>query len=346
MGLPIPSPCVRRGGTVKTVPYEMSVFPLERMNSMDVLEWLLEPCDPSVRYRTLAQLVDKGGTEEALEAQRLIADSTPVKRLLNAMHPDGYWLQKNPRTGVMIGDDAPYGSFGTTHFCLSYCAELGMTRDHPQIENAASRYLGLQKDDGDWWHHISCMYTYNIRAFVLLGYRDDERVQKTVDLMLNTVRQDGGYLCDMHEKPKRKPPKSCVRGAVKALLAFSELPEYWQHERCLRLVDYFLNRNGIFRNNDHTRFVNDDMKSDSFPIIWRANLWEILYALSKMGYGRDKRLKDAWDVMESRKDSAGRYALAWTPAQCPWKVGKVGEPNKWVTLYCLLAEKYRQGCLS
>ena len=32
--------------------------------------------------------------------------------------------------------------------------------------------------------------------------------------------------------------------------------------------------------------------------------------------------------------------LDMTPAQSPWKVGKTGEPNKWVTFYCLLAPKY------
>jgi hypothetical protein len=60
-----------------------------------------------------------------------------------------------------------------------------------------------------------------------------------------------------------------------------------------------------------------------------------------MGYGGDSRLKRAWEALESRADDSGRYSLDWTPAQCPWKVGKRGEPNKWVTLYCLLAKKYR-----
>lgn len=256
------------------------------------------------------------------------------------MHPDGYWLQKNQRTGAMLGDGVEYGSFGTTHFCLSYCAEAGLNRTNPLVANAANRYLGLQSEDGDWYGHLSCLYAYNIRTFVRLGYREDEHVQKAIELMLSTSRHEGGYLCDLHEKPGRKPRKSCIRGSGKALLAFAELPEYWKHTRCLELIDYFLSRNGIYRRNDHTRFVNDDMTRDTFPVIWRTNIWEILYALSKMGYGKDERLKDAWDVLERGKDQEGRYKLHWTPAQCPWKVGKAGEPNKWITLYSMLAAKY------
>jgi len=307
---------------------------------MDIFEWLLEPADPSVRYRTLVELMERGGSEEALEAKGAIPESEPVRKLMAAMHPDGYWQQKNYK-GRILGKDVEYGSFATTHFCLSYCAELGLDRSQPFVEKAASRYLGLQKEDGDWWEHLSCLYGYNIRTFIMLGFRDDKRVQRAIDLMLSTNRPDGGYLCDMHEKGKGKPPKSCVRGAAKALLAFSELPEYWSHARCLQLVDYFLERNGIYMKNDQGRYVNKDMISDSFPMIWRTNVWEILYALSKMGYGKDERLSDAWKLMESRKDADGRYLLDWTPVQCSWKVGKTGEPNKWITLYCLMAEKYR-----
>lgn len=98
------------------------------------------------------------------------------------------------------------------------------------VEKAAERYLGLQKEDGDWWEHLSCLSCYNIRTFIMLGYRDDKRVQKAIDLMLDTHRPDGGYLCGIHEKGKGRPQKSCVRGAAKALLGF--LPYYVENE-CL-----------------------------------------------------------------------------------------------------------------
>lgn len=308
---------------------------------MDVISWLLEPENPAVRYRTLIELLDHHESQDSLEVlKREIAESKPVRKLLDTMHPDGYWLQKNPRTGQWIGHDVEYGSFGTTHFCLNYCAELGLDRSNPRVAKAAERYLDLQKDDGDWYEHLSCLYAYNIRTFLLLGYRQDKRVQRAIDLMLGARRPDGGYLCDMHEKAGGKPPKSCIRGSVKALMAFAELPEYWHHERCRHLVDYFLNRNGIYRSQDKTTPANSDMQSLSFPITWRADTWQVLLALSKMGYGRDERLAQAWDLMDRKRDTEGRYRLDWTPALCPWKIGKRGEPNKWVTLYCLLGKKY------
>jgi hypothetical protein len=105
------------------------------------------------------------------------------------------------------------------------------------------------------------------------------------------------------------------------------------------LVNYFLRRGGIFQS-AHPGFpVNRDVQHLSFPITWRANAYEVLYALSKMGYGRDERLQAAWTALEIKASPAGRYCLDWTPTQCPWKVGERGEANKWITFYVEVAKK-------
>ena len=312
--------------------------------SEDVVKWLLEPENPSLRYKTMVELLDESPNDpEAIECKKQIAESIPVKSLLSKMHPDGYWLQRHSRTGEMLGDGVKYGAFGTTHYCLSYLAELGMDKTNAQIAKASERYLNLQKEDGDFYHHFSCLLGLNIRTFAMLGYKNDSRVKKSIDLLLNTERPDGGYLCDMHEgKYKTKPVKSCFRGSVKAVLAFSYLPQYWKHERIRELVDYFLFRDGIFKRTNLREFVNKDMERNSFPIIWRANIFEILLALGKMGYGKDSRLERAWKFLDAKADKNGRYVLDWTPEQSPWKVGKRNQLNKWITFYAYLAHKFKE----
>jgi hypothetical protein len=210
------------------------------------------------------------------------------------------------------------------------------------VSMAAERYLSLQKPSGEWLGNYSCLTGYNIRTFVRLGYRDDSRVRKALQLMLETPREDGGYLCDMHEgKYKTRSVKSCFRGSLKTLLAFAEFPEIWGEPRCIELVEYFLRRGGIYKSNQPEVWVNKDMARLSFPIIWRANTWEVLYALSKMGYGGDPRLEPAWAALEKCADPQGRWPLDWTPTECAWKVGKMGEPNPWITLYVLAAKMLR-----
>lgn len=312
-----------------------------------IICWLLEEDNPSVRFRTLKEVLGQDDTsQEVRHAKEAVLQSQPVQVLLGKMHPDGYWLQRNPRTHALIGAGVEYDAFGTTHFCLAYLAELGVDRTLPSVEKAAERYLALQQADGDWYRHFSCLLGYNLRTFVRLGYQDDPRIKRTLALLLQTKRDDGGYLCDMHAGPhKRKGVKSCIRGSVKVLLAFSEFLEYWDHPRCLELVEYFLRRGGIFKSGHKGILVNGDMERLSFPITWRANSWEVLYALSRMGYGADKRLQPAWNYLREKTDGMKSFILDWTPGQCPWKVGKRGEPNKWLAFYVEAARRYKGGAL-
>jgi len=305
---------------------------------------LLEFGESALVYRTLLELLDYPVDHpDVLAAQSELLESADVQKMLSTMHPDGYWLQLRGDKSAYIGDDVEYGSYATTHFVLSYLMELGLTREVPQVALAADRYLSLQKEDGDFWNHYSCLFAFNIRVFTRLGYRQDERLERTIQLMLTTERPDNGYLCETHEgKRKKRPVKSCIRGSLKALRAFAELPEYWQHPRCLGLVDHFLERDGIFRRDDMQTPVKHELEMNLFPFTWRSSLLEVLLALSKMGYGNDERLTRAWTILEERRDEEGRYILDWTPHQCPWKVGKRGEANMWVTFYALLAKKYRE----
>lgn len=324
----------------------------------NIRTWLLDPSNPSLRYRTSMELLDLSTNDpDMLECKRSIASSEIVQHILNRMHPDGYWLQQNPRTKKVVGDGVEYGSFATTHFCLSYLAELGMDRTNKLVDKAAERYLDLQQPDGDWycppsllnrpegdWYRrFSCLYGYNIVTFVKLGYADDPRIERTISLMIDSIRHDNGYLCDFHELPAgKRPVKSCIRGSTKALEAFAELGEqYWNHESCARLVNYFLNRGGIFKTSRPDELVNKDVQTLIFPFHWRAGLIQILFGLSRLGHGKDPRLAKAWELLYSKADSQGRYPLDWTPSQSLWKVGQRGSPNQWLTFYSYLAMKYR-----
>ena len=91
------------------------------MVSKEIINWLLEVEDPSLRYRILTEILDKSSKDrDVLDSRKQIVGSVAVKSIFSRMHPDGYWLQKNPRSGEILGDGVVYGAFGTTHFVLSY----------------------------------------------------------------------------------------------------------------------------------------------------------------------------------------------------------------------------------
>jgi len=309
----------------------------------NVVNWLLEEENPSICYRTMKELLDMPESDPRVQrAKKKIPSYSPVKKMLDAMHPDGYWEEINPRTKEKIGDGTIYFR-NTTHFILAYLAELGMTRENPTIEKAVNRYLSLQQPNGDFYRQFSCLYAMNIRTFVLLGFRDDERVKNTIRLMRESIRYDNGYLCDMHEGKHKKGRlvKSCIRGSAKVLFAVSELPDLWEEPLSKKVVDYFLDRNVLYKSTDKSSLVNRDAGQTIFPFTWRFGLLDILLPLSKMGYIKEPRMQSAWDFLENHKNQKDQYILDIDIKCKYWKVGKRGESNKWVTFYAYLCLKYK-----
>ena len=91
----------------------------------EILDWLLDPSDPSVRYHTLLKLkkVDED-TPEAQKPRKAIMDSPLVKEILSKQTPDGYWGTE---------EDLYLPKYTATTHPLLILAELGATRT-PEIE--------------------------------------------------------------------------------------------------------------------------------------------------------------------------------------------------------------------
>ncbi|MHA1110835.1 MAG: hypothetical protein ACTSRE_07005 [Promethearchaeota archaeon] len=308
----------------------------------NIIEWLLEDENPSVRYRTMVELLNLHETDSDVKSTKVkISTYKPVIKMLEAMHSDGYWEETNPRSKKVFGEGVVYQQ-NTTHFILAYLSELGLTRDHPKLEKAANRYLSLQQPDGDFLRHYSCLYGMNMRTYIRLGFKEDERVKKTIGLMKKSIRWDNGYLCETHEgKRKKRPVKSCVRGSAKVLYALEVLPELWDEPFALQIVDYFLNRNVLYSTTDNSVLVSKEAGHTFFPFTWRFGLIDVLLPLAKMGYGKDPRVQLAWKSLKDHKTKQGEYLLDIDTKCKYWKVGKRGAPNKWITFYAYLCLKYR-----
>jgi hypothetical protein len=299
-----------------------------------IYELLLNSKNPSIVYRTQRDLLSQKPDGNLKEQ---IMDSKAVKRILSKMHPDGYWLYKG------MGDGIDYAMSSSTHFILSILAELGLDKDDALIEKAVNRYLNLPRQKEKWLTppdhetHQSCLYAHNLRTFILLGYTSDSRIQERIETLLADVRHDDGYLCVRKSFGPRT--KSCIRGTVKALMAYAELPEYYSHESCHKTANYFLKRNVYYKLPDLKEKIRGGMAT-VFPFAINCSLLEPLYALSKMGYGSHPALRDAWQTLEAHRTETGMYVLDWF-APSYFTPGKKGEANEWVTLYALLAKKYR-----
>jgi hypothetical protein len=309
-----------------------------------VLDWLLEPSNPSVRYRTQIELLNLSpDNPEVQHSYNEILKWKPVLKIKKAMQPDAYWQVKVEK-GKIFGKGTEYRTFNTTHWVLGYLAEYGLTRNEDFVDLACDRYLDLQKKDGDFWQHLSCLYGLNLHTFAKLGFSKDSRIQKTIKLIASSIRHDNGYLCDLHEgkKKKGKPVKSCFRGTIKVLFGLAEFPSTWEKTSVKALVEYFLNRDILFQRSKPNDLVVKNAGALVFPFTYRSSMLESLYPLVKMGYGKHPKFQRAWELFDFKKLSNGKFPLDWNPVNKYLKPGNKGEENKWITFYAYLLYKLKK----
>jgi len=303
------------------------------------LWWLLEGEDPSIKYRTLTELVGLDANDPQVQTvQRRIPGNNAVDLLFSAMAEDGSW-QYGYRDQM-----SRYLKFLSA--TLSYAAELGLTVHDERVARAVRHLFSMQQQDGDFHRHYSCYNGLLLRALNRLGCAEAEETRLLRKLVLRSIRHDGGSHCDMRPRRGRTAPgphKSCIKGALKSLLAFAEDRELSRTEECDHLAEYFLRRRLIFRSDDPGVPVVNELTKLSFPITYHPALLEPLYALSMLGYATRDELEDAWIILAGKADDDARLSLErslnWNHLFC----GIRGRQSKWLTLYGAIVEKYRYG---
>ena len=313
----------------------------------DQIPWLLEPDNPSVRYFTLRDLLGKNGNDREIRSARAaIMQSAPIKKILAAQKRDGYWFK--PGHGY-----SP--KYKSTVWQILFLAELGADGKHPQVQRGCEYLLEhAQSANGGFSASanavpsgaIHCLNGNLIWALVTLGYANDERVQRAVDWLagaitgedfdaFNSLTPGPGFQCGVNDK------QPCAWGAVKALRALNALPKKLETTRVKKAtamaVEFLFNRDLAKADYPNTGRVSGEWFRFGFPLSYTSDVLETLLALTDTGVGDDPRLKNAVDLVLSKQDADGRWAMKhslngngmWTNIEVK------GKPSKWITLRAL-----------
>jgi hypothetical protein len=322
-----------------------------------VLDWLLEPDMPDVRHLALRDLLDYPPDDPDLVTARAEAHTLgAIPVLLDAMHPDGYWVEPGG------GCNPKYRS---TVWSIILLAQLGASADADARIAKACRYLvdhslcpggqfgGAPSNTAD------CLQGNLCASLLDLGY-EEPQLDSAVEWMARTVTGEG-----MAPKTDRDAARryyagkcgplfacgannnlSCAWGAAKVMLAFGKLPAAHRTpliERAIKAGIGFL-----FRVDPATALYPTgyaDKPSGNwwkfgFPVFYVTDLLQIVEALALLGHGDDPRLANALALVRSKQDAQGRWSLEYDYQGKTWvEFGRKHEPNKWVTLRALRALK-------
>jgi hypothetical protein len=317
-----------------------------------VLDWLLEPSDPGVRYFALRDLLGAPPDDKDYQsARRATVRRSPVREILEAQDRDGFWVKAGP------GYSPKYTG---TLWQVAFLGQFAADGENPRVRRAADYVLDHSRSQLGGFSinaapsgMVHCLQG-NLGASLLeLGYGDDPRLREALDWLARSITGEGiaaagsaeprrylrsgnsgpGFCCSANNH------KPCAWGAVPALDALSRIPPASRtpvQRRAIQAgVDFLLSTDparatypipyGAKPNGSWFKF--------GYPMGYVTDALRNAEVLVALGKGRDRRLHGLRDLILSKRGADGRWPLEYSYAGKTWfDLGAKRAPNKWVTL--------------
>ncbi|MCI4362386.1 MAG: hypothetical protein L3J77_04250 [Thermoplasmata archaeon] len=329
--------------STRTRPRTVAPGPSRRERDAVPVRWLLEPIEPSVRYRTLLDLLDRPESDpDVVATKRKIPTTGWAARLFAKQKAGGHWES---------ADQLYTPKYRSTIWNVQVLALLGVTRDDPRMALACELFLDqFARLDGGFDnapdpHEPSelCVTGNLTRTLILAGYGDDERVRAAVDWIVRAQLADGGWHC--------WPRIAFGRGTLDAwegLSALAALPETRRSPAVRRAIEngteFYLRRELL----EQGRRPYAPWRRLHFPNHYYYDVLVGLDLLSSLGKGGDPRLDPALALLESKRRSDGTWAMdrshpdvgpgagySLRKKPTPMVLEPAGRPSRWITLTAL-----------
>jgi hypothetical protein len=309
---------------------------------VSVIEWLLDS-DPSIRWQAMRDLNLAPAAECAAERAKIATNGWGAT-LLAAQSEDGTW-PGNPRI-------PEYPTLRT----LVLLHDMGLDPASEQAKRAVGRVREnvkwlmnitqdeLPKDeDISWWHKPffagevePCI---NGRVVTVGAYFGVD-MHPLVDRLLGEQMTDGGWNCDQDIGSTRGSFHTTIN-VLEGLLEFERATGGSPAVKAARGrgEEYLLSRH-LFKRLSTGEPIENDRKGGpvwtqfSYPAGWRYDILRALDYFRDAGAAPDPRMAEAIEIVASKPDADGRWALGiMHPDEVIAEPG-VGEgsPSRWNTL--------------
>jgi len=289
--------------------------------SGDPLPWLLLSENPSVRYWTLTDILDRPRDDpEVRNAKAAIPRQPLVKELFALQHLEGYWGPDEAK---------PYTAQGAVA-ALTLLHMLAVTPDKRTASGCDSFLRFSQNQDGGLSMTrtlrsgvFPCTTGEHLPFLIYFGFADDPRVRKAFAFLIADMSSDNALDCGRYQH------RDCLWGAIAALNGLAVLPPSLRSGQSARLVKRLANALLDARydfDGEHSRWL-----TFAVPRAW--DLIAALKALAAHGYARDHRFITLLEPILARQDDQGRWLCGSTWRT--WLLEKRNRPSEWVTLDAL-----------
>jgi len=293
--------------------------------------WLLEAETPSIRYRTLRDLLGLPESDSRVSSAR------------EAILKDGLApaiFARQTETGQWAGEHSYYTpKYRSTHWSMLLLDELGVDGRDVRFRQGAGYMLratsantrrNLDAQRPDW----CCLYGNVLRYALKAGLNSDPDMAALIDYAAACL-QDGPCRCESNDGC------ACAWGVIRVLWGLAAIPKA---ERTVetsaaieRGVEFLLEAHHLAEADyptAHDGKVHVLWSKLSFPLFYQADILFTLRLIDELGVLDHPGAQPALDWLERRRGKDGRWRGA-----SPYKLrtgqmlGDREEIDRWITLF-------------
>jgi hypothetical protein len=305
----------------------------------DVVDWLLEPANPSARYLALTDLLGyPPEAPEVMSTRAAIPAVPPALSILEAQYPAT--PDRPAPSGFWIKPDVGYSpKYRATVWQILFLAQLGAPAV-PAIRAACEHVLEHSRRPGDGCFvagqephtAIDCLNGNLLWAMQRLGYGGDARLVEVREATARTIVRRG-YAC------RYNSGLECAWGGIKVMRALLDLPLGQRSAEVdssiARGTDLLLSVPLLQAAYPARSSVSDRWFQLAFPLTYTADLLEAMTVLALAGHAAHPHVQAGLLWLLHKRDASGRWRLGDAPRKTWASWGMRNRANKWVTLRAL-----------
>ncbi|RJE48899.1 MULTISPECIES: nitrogen fixation protein NifH [unclassified Dehalobacter] len=326
----------------------------------DPINWLLEDENPSVRYFTLKDILDKPEHDpEVQQVKHNIMQSSIVPYILGKQQEAEYlktyskfYLDKYKGLAWQLIVLAEMGAEANSQI-IEQC-EYILNNSQEAEDGGFAMNMAAKKGGGRISEVLPCLTGNMVWSLIHFGYLDDPRLQKAIYWITRFMRFNDG----VEDNPQSPPydrleicwgKHTCFMGIVKALRGLSAIPQEKRtskiNDTINKSVEFLLIHHIYKRSHNLSKTSKPGWLKFSFPLMYQTDVLEILDILTELGIA-DDRMNDALNIILTRQDDMGRWRIENTSNtdRLLIPLEQKGEQSKWITLRAIrVLKRYKRG---
>jgi hypothetical protein len=330
-----------------------------------VLNWLLEPENPPVRYLTLIHLLGKAETDsEVRSTQARLMDYSVTQAILS--HPEA----------LPLGDDRPYWKYDGLYWQLILLGQFLADGQDPRVASAV-RFV-LERCHWVQKRRWQCLTANLLAALMRLGYVDHPVVVEQTEALARRIIEEGGIDCS---EMGNSLLTRCFMALPKLLLCFAEVPPRQRSRTIAAAIERItsdLRDKDVYvyvpgRRKEWSKLLADRPRSSDlpsgqrvknwvarrrteflaaggsgnprpkrgwlqfgFPLHYNSDVLEAMTGLARIGTPCDPRLDRALQAIRNKRTADGLWIMDRSMnGRTLVDVEKTGAPSKWLTYRAL-----------